>query len=611
MIFPELRIAYQASGDAFDTTVALFETAAASTLDAAAAVRAQANADIRRSYLLVGCSRSPRSWVRCSPTASSHGRCATCGRRPTISTATPAAPPITPSGPSEVRAALAAIRTSSLHLDLVTRQARALSRGDLDDASLDETAPGGLGTAVHDAVGTLRTALTQQEEFRRRLAHEAAHDGLTNLPNRNASMAQLTRSLARTQRADAQLAVLFVDLDRFKEVNDQNGHGAGDHVLRTVAQRLVANVREGDHVGRLGGDEFVVVAEPVDDIEDAVELAERLVDALSEPIDIGPARVNVGASVGVAMSQSAPLDADEMLRDADLAVYRAKELGRGGVFVCDEALRQEMLESADLSSAIARAIEDDEFLMHYQAIVDSSTKELRALEALVRWQRPGEERLVPPDQFITFAERTGLVVDIDRWVIETVIRQVAAWHSEGRFLGVPVAINVSGQHVNHHDVVGNVLEPLARHGVDPTSIVVEITESALLEDLVTAAGKLEQLRAAGVLIAIDDFGTGYTSLAHLRSLPVDILKIDRSFTMNAAKTDREASIVKLIIDTGHLLGASITAEGVETLVEVDELTRLGSDKLQGYFFARPVPAAELTTLFGHLLTETISTPPRG
>lgn len=499
-------------------------------------------------------------------------------------------------GPVEVRSAAHAIGDAGAHFDLVTRQARALAAGDLEATVLAEAVPGGLGTALHDAVGTLHGALATQEEFRRRLAHEAAHDGLTKLSNRNASMAQLARSLARTSRSGSTLAVLFVDLDRFKDVNDNHGHQAGDVVLTTVAQRLVTTVREGDHVGRLGGDEFVVIAEPVQGVEDAMGLADRVLAALREPIDIGTVMVDVGASIGVALSDGSDLTADEVLRDADLAVYRAKANGRDSIEICNEDLRNEVAEAADLSVAIRQAIEQDEFVMHYQPIVDSTTNELRALEALVRWERPGHSGLVPPDVFVTFAERSTLIVDLDRWVLDAVARQIAEWQTDPRWSGVPVAINVSGRHLAHDRFVQHVLEPLQAHSIEPAAIIIEITESALLDDLASAAVKLQHLRDRGVLVSIDDFGTGYTSLAHLRSLPIDILKIDRSFTATAVNGPHEESIVKLIIDTGHLLGARITAEGVETASEADTMVDLGSDSLQGFYYARPQPADAVLAL---------------
>ena len=317
-------------------------------------------------------------------------------------------------------------------------------------------------------------------------------------------------------------------------------------------------------------------------------LAQRIVETVAEPIDLTNVHVTVGASIGIALADGADLTADELLRDADLAVYRAKAVGRGGIEICNEDLRNELAETADLSIAIRHAIEHDELIVHYQTIVDTRTEAVHALEALVRWQRPGHG-LVPPDRFIGFAERSALIVDLDRWVLGAVASQIARWKGDPKFNGIPVAINVSRRHLAHDRFIEHVLEPLGHHGVDPSGIIIEVTESALLDDLTTAAVKLQHLRDHGVLVSIDDFGTGYTSLAHLRSLPVDILKIDRSFTANAMTDPHEASIVKLIIDTGHLLGATITAEGVETALEADKLTELGSDNLQGFYFARPLP----------------------
>ncbi len=584
---------YEAARASSATTVRLLDAAASTVLTAADDAKSVADRNIDRAYVfallltattLITALLAARSIVR--PLRGL--KRAAQGLQSTAEM-----PPVELVGPAEVRAAAGAIQDAARHFDLVTRQTRALAAGDLNAQVLDEPAPGGLGTAVQHAVGTLRSALAQQDEFRRRLAHEATHDGLTNLANRNASMAQLTRSLARTTRSGSQLALLFIDLDRFKNVNDHHGHHAGDTVLTAVAQRLVNAVREGDHVGRLGGDEFVVVAEPVSNVDEAVALAQRLLDTIAEPIAIGSERVTVGASIGIAFADGADLTADELLRDADLAVYRAKSIGRGGLAICDEDIRNEVAETADLSLALRKAIEHDDLVVHYQPIIDTQTNEVSAFEALVRWQRDGHDGLVPPDKFIGFAERSSLIIDLDRWVIAAVARQIQSWHAEGLYADTSVAINVSRRHLAHDQFEQHVLQPLAECGIDPHSIIIEVTESALLDDLAGAAVKLQRLRDAGVLVAIDDFGTGYTSLAHLRSLPVDILKIDRSFTVNAATDPHEASIVKLIIDTGHLLGATITAEGVETVHEADTLTELGSDSLQGFYFARPQPANQL------------------
>ena len=504
-------------------------------------------------------------------------------------------------GPSEVQAAGNALEEATLHFELVTRQAQALSAGELDAAALDEVAPGGLGAALQHAVGTLRSALTQQEEFRQRLAHEATHDGLTGIANRNSTVAHLASSLARTERSGEQLAVLFIDLDKFKEVNDSLGHQAGDTVLSSVAQRLIRSVREGDHVGRLGGDEFVVIAEAVSGIDEAFTIAQRMLDALSNPIEHSTGPISIGASIGIAMNDRRSLTADELLRDADLAVYRAKDHGRGAIAVCDEDLRKTLLDTADLTVALRNAIAKDELTLHYQPIVDSrtaevdGTAEIHALEALVRWRLPGRDELMPPDEFIGFAERSSLIIDIDCWVLDKAIGQAARWKSDPRLSGIPIAINISSRHLANDNFVDNVAAPLAKYGVDPAKIIVEVTESAILHDLGAAAVKFQRLRDIGVRISIDDFGTGYTSLAHLRSLPIDELKIDRSFTANAGRSEQEASLVKLIIDIAHLLGATVTAEGIETHDDAAILASLGSDTLQGYYFARPMAPEDLVS----------------
>ncbi|MGI9614041.1 MAG: putative bifunctional diguanylate cyclase/phosphodiesterase [Acidimicrobiales bacterium] len=498
------------------------------------------------------------------------------------------------SGPVEIRAAGNALDAAAEHLQLAERQAKALADGELDHPVLSHENAGELGASLQHAVGALATSLQEREEFRRRMTHEATHDGLTGIANRKASLAQLNRALARTHRSGTSLAVLFIDLDGFKAVNDTHGHRAGDTVLRTIAHRMVNAVRAGDHVGRIGGDEFVVIAEPVDDIQDAIELAKRLLDELAAPIQCDAARLAVSASIGISMSDdiaqpaATPEDGTELLRDADLAVYKAKSAGRGRIELCDDDLRASVFEQADLEKALRNAIVENEFVLHYQPIIKPPEGTLHGLEALIRWSRPSKG-MVRPDEFIPFAERSDLIVMIDQWVLGTVARQMVAWDAAGHYEGVPVSINISGRHLASADFVDDVMSPLRDNGVDPTRIIIEITESALLDDLDGAASKLQALRSFGIRVAIDDFGTGYTSLAHLKSLPIDILKIDRSFTND----ESSSSLAKLIIDTGHLLGATITAEGIETVDQAASLTAMGSDELQGYLYGRPEPAEGL------------------
>ncbi len=492
------------------------------------------------------------------------------------------------SGPSEIREAASALNEASSHLRLAERQANALARGDLDAAVLAETARGDLGVSLQAAVQTLAASLAEREEFRRRLAHEASHDGLTHLPNRKACLAQLEAGLVRTDQRRSTLAVIFIDLDGFKIVNDQFGHPAGDLVLETTSARLLAGVREGDHVGRLGGDEFVVIAEPVASLDEAERLAARLLEAIGEPISLGKATVRVGASIGIAMADESHAEADALLRDADLAVYRAKSNGRNQVVVCDEELRSLVVHQNELEVELRLAIENDELTLFYQPIVDPNSGALVGLEALIRWFRP-DGTLVSPDAFIPFAERSDLIVEIDCWVVARVARQLDAWRRGGAGALLPVSINISGRHLSVDDFVVDVMSPLEQYGVDPTLIIIEVTERALLDDLGGAATKLQTLRDNGVRIAIDDFGTGYTSLAHLRTLPIDILKLDQSFT----RDDSTQSLVKLIIDTGHLLGVSITSEGIETADQARALSELGSDDLQGYYYGRPSPPEDV------------------
>ena len=491
-------------------------------------------------------------------------------------------------GPREVREAQSAIGEAAANLELAERQANALAQGELSHSILSESVPGKLGAALHEAVRTLATSLAEREEFRQMLAHEAAHDGLTSLSNRNGSLAHLQRGLARSTRNDQILAVLFVDLDGFKDVNDDHGHLAGDHALRVTAERLRESVREGDHVGRLGGDEFLVVAEPVSGVEEAMLIAQRIRASIIRPIQLGDATFVIDASIGVALTDGRDLTADELLYDADVAVYRAKNLGRGRIELCDDDLRNTIAEHAALEKAILHAIETDELILHYQSTIDSSTGSICSMEALVRWQRP-HHGMVPPSEFIDFAERSALIIDIDKWVIRSAARQLQQWEHDEMFGPLPMSVNISGRHFDSKDFVDNVLNPLAEFGVDPSRLILEITESALLGDLQHAAVKLQALRDVGVNIAIDDFGTGYTSLAYLRALPFDILKIDRSFIADQSAE----SFVKLIIETGHLVGARITAEGVETIDQVHMLARLGCDNLQGFYFARPCHPSEV------------------
>lgn len=496
-----------------------------------------------------------------------------------------------PAGPSELRAATRAISEASGHLELVERQATALAEGDLTHPALGDTAPGALGESLQSAVQTLRSSLNDSQEFRERLEHEALHDGLTHLPNRRACLIELEASLRRCRNDSETMATMFVDLDGFKETNDIHGHLFGDQVLSVIASRLQQLAEEhGSVVGRFGGDEFLFCVSPAQNEQEVVAFAKVVRGAINQPISVGSNIISVDASIGVAFANaSRHLSADDLLWEADLAVYEAKSRGRGRVEVCDDALRARVQAEEAMAGRIRHAIERDEFTLFFQPIVRAADGAVTNMEALVRWL-PEDGNMIYPDDFIPIAEGSDLIVALDQWVIRRAMAHLADWIGDSPFADVTVSINVSGRHLAADSFLSNILDPIALEGVDPTRVVIEVTESALLEDRLDAARKLEELRSAGVVVAIDDFGTGYTSLGHLKDLPVDILKIDRSFTDPASGSH---SLVKLIVDTGHLLGAVITAEGVETQEQARWLADIGADELQGYLFVRPAPVDTL------------------
>ena len=500
-------------------------------------------------------------------------------------------------GPKEIRIGASALNAALGTLQIAESQAVALAEERLTDPVLAQPAPGGLGASLQAALSRLTTSLSDREDFQQRLAHEASHDGLTKLPNRNAIMKHLESALARTRRSSTPVALLFLDVDKFKSINDVHGHVGGDAVLRTIAQRLSKAIRQGDLAGRLGGDEFVVVAEPVANVGEAVALSTRILDAVSAPITYKGTTFSPSVSIGIGLSDDT-LTADEMLRDADLAVYRAKSLGKGRVEVCDEDLRNELQVRSSLERSIRGALKNDEFVLRYQPIVAAPGIQITSVEALIRWERPGAG-LVGPDAFIPVAERSDLILEIDRWVLNAAAAQLAVWQDVPNMNNISVAVNVSGRHLGSGTLCSDVQSALDGHGVNPQHLILEVTETALLEDLATAAYELAQLRQAGARIALDDFGTGYMSLAHLRGLPVDILKIDRSFIASLG-SEVDLSLIKLIVDTGHILGATVTAEGIETTTQAELLTEIGSDHLQGYLFSRPVSAVDVESDIGSI-----------
>ena len=493
-------------------------------------------------------------------------------------------------GPAEILVGSKALNQALSSLRTTEAQAVALAEQRLDDPILEHETPGELGASLQAAVRRLADSLSDREEFRQQLAYDAAHDGLTKLANRTAILKHLNAALARGRRSGNTTAVLFLDLDHFKSVNDSHGHHAGDEMLQTIARRLTAVIREGDLAGRLGGDEFIVVAEDVADVDEAIALSERIMQKINEPIALARTTFTPKISVGIGLSNG-DLTADELLRDADLAVYRAKSRGRGVIDVCDESLRTMILERSMLESDIKAGIARNEFELHLQPVVSAADGLPQSYEALIRWDRPGTE-LTYPDAFISTAERSGLIIDLDRWVLGAACEILADWGQDPLFDKVSLAINISARHLSSGLLPSSVRTAINIHGVDPRRLIVEVTETALLDDLTAAADGLAVLRSMGVRIALDDFGTGYMSLANLRSFTVDVLKIDGSF-VSEIDTLAGQSMIQLIIDAGHLLEVEVTAEGVETEQQADLLREMGADRLQGYHFGRPVPPNKL------------------
>jgi diguanylate cyclase (GGDEF)-like protein len=433
--------------------------------------------------------------------------------------------------------------------------------------------------------------------------HQAFHDSLTGLASRALFLDQLDHALARTAQEGGRLAVLFVDLDRFKNINDSLGHSAGDALLMGVADRLRGCLGPRDTAARLGGDEFAVVVRDGSAPEQVVGMAKRIIGELRAPFHLHGHETFIDASVGIAWGTDRDQDAQSLMRDAVLAMYQAKKNGKGRYEVFHPALRADFLRSLELEARLRGAVERDELELHYQPIVRLADRAVVGVEALVRWRDP-HQGLVAPREFVPLAEETGLIVPIDRWVLREACRQGAEWNRQRAADPVDpadpaggaltVSVNVSARQLQQADLPTLVSDDLAATGLDPACLVLEITESTLLADTEATIDRLRQLRALGVRVAIDDFGTGYSSLAYLRRFPVDIIKIDRSFLEGPGA---EAwALARTIVELGRILRLTTVAEGVETAVQADELRAAGCELAQGNHFARPRAAACLGDL---------------
>ena len=451
----------------------------------------------------------------------------------------------------------------------------------------------GLFRLVSGASRRLRRQTDALRTSAERNRHQATHDGLTGLPNRVLLRDRLERALAGAAGTGREVAVLVIDLDRFKEINDTLGHSYGDLLLRQVGPRLQSTLRDGDTLARLGGDEFAVLLPVVDGPQEAEAVAERLREALHRRFEVDGVALDVEASIGIAMSPRHGTRTEELLRNADIAMYAAKERKVGAVlFRPDEHVTApaRLTVLGDLRQALDN---DDELFLHYQPKFTLDDERIEGLEALLRWRHP-VHGLVPPAEFIPVAEGTGIILRLTERVLGLALGQIRRWLDDGA--AVPVAVNLSTRCLQDASLPDMVARLLAVHGVPPRLLRLEVTESAVMGDAARCLGVLQRLHALGVRLSIDDFGTGYSSMAYLRRLPVDELKIDRSFVMGMTATQQDAVLVRTAIDLGHNLGLTVVAEGVEDAEHVSALRRLGCDVAQGYHFARPLPADEVTAL---------------
>lgn len=423
------------------------------------------------------------------------------------------------------------------------------------------------------------------------LAYLALHDNLTKLSNRVLLEDRLTQAIRTADREKRRFALMFMDLDGFKAVNDVYGHHVGDLLLIDVGQRIGARVRQQDTVARVGGDEFVVLAY-VDDPEDAGTLADALLQVVREPFMAGGHELRVSTSIGIAIYPGDGGNQHDLLTNADAAMYHAKGLGRNAYSFFEPSMNADVHQQLQLVQDLRRAVERHELVLHYQPKFNAPNGPIMGVEALVRWQHP-QRGLVPADEFIPLAEKTGLIVPLGAWVLDEACRQMAQWHREGH-AGWTVAVNLSALQFSHAALIDTVRDTLARHALDPRSLTLEITESTAMRDVDASLQILQQLDAMGVRISIDDFGTGYSSLLYLKRLPASELKIDRGFVRDLAHDTEDAAIVSAIVALGQTLNLRIVAEGVETAEQQAFLTRLGCHSLQGYLLGRPMTAESLS-----------------
>ncbi|MFZ5658402.1 MAG: putative bifunctional diguanylate cyclase/phosphodiesterase [Pseudomonadota bacterium] len=441
-------------------------------------------------------------------------------------------------------------------------------------------------------LGIARFVAQREEDHSRTLLAQARRDPLTELPNRLAAEEQLAHEVARARRENSRFAVLFLDLDRFKDINDSLGHAFGDSILRQVAARLQHNLRDEDILARLGGDEFLAIL-PAAGAEEATQAAQRLLAVLDMPFPVDDRHFQLGASIGISLFPDDGRSAGTLLQHADAAMYEAKRRGRNNLVLFAEALGESSRQRLQLQQDLRRALEQQEFVLYYQPLVELAGGRVVGAEALIRW-RDSQHGLRGPAEFIAYAEESGLILPIGAWVLQAACRQAQAWAAQG--LDLQVAVNLSTRQFQDPEIVAKLRSILANSGVDPCRLELEITESAAMLDPEASIRTIGALKGLGLQIAIDDFGTGYSSLNYLKRIPADVIKIDQSFVRDLATDPDDAAIVRAIIGLAQTLGRRCLAEGIETAEHFQTLQRFGCDYGQGYWMSRPLPAAEFEAL---------------
>jgi diguanylate cyclase (GGDEF)-like protein/PAS domain S-box-containing protein len=481
-------------------------------------------------------------------------------------------------------------RTVGLIVDCVL-----IRRDGFESAIEDSAAP------IHDRAGRVIGAVivfhdvSATRAMSRQMTHAAQHDLVTNLPNRLLLNDRISQSISLAHRQNRPLAVIFLDLDRFKYINDSLGHATGDKLLQSVSKRLLAGLRGSDTVSRQGGDEFVILLSEIADPEDLAASARKILLLLNAPHSIGGQDLHIGGSIGISVYPGDGEDAETLIKNADTAMYHAKERGRNNFQFFKAEMNLKAVERQSLEGSLRRALEREEFLLHYQPKVNLDTGEITGVEALIRWQHP-DRGLVPPSQFVPIAEDCGLILQIGRWVLREACRQASAWQNAG-LPPLPIAVNVSAVEFRDKGFAERVRTVLSETGLKARYLELELTEGVLMEDAETMVSVLHELKMMGVLLAVDDFGTGYSSLSYLRLFPIDVLKIDQSFVHQITADSDDSTIVSAIINMGKSLKHIVVAEGIETREQRAYLQAQRCAEGQGYLFSAPLTAPR----FGHLL----------